>query len=373
MTHLELRNITKAFGGFEVIRGVDLAVNKGEFLVFVGPSGCGKSTMLRMIAGLETITGGQLVIDGAVMNDEAPVKRGVAMVFQSYALYPNMSVRQNLAFGLEQARMPKPEIRERVEAAAETLKITPLLDRRPGALSGGQSQRVAIGRAIVRDPDLFLFDEPLSNLDAELRVHMRVELKALHARLGRTMIYVTHDQTEAMTMADRIVVFRDGQIEQIGSPLELYNSPVNRFVAGFIGSPQMNFLPLHRNARGRLQVDGGAELDLDPPASGDAILGLRPELAELCEPGAGFLDGRILTVEHLGGESFIHLQPADHGAEPLVIKVIGQTTARAGDLAGVTAPMHQVYLFDAATDRCLMSPTQPSPLTATPRRLASAP
>ena len=259
MADLELRRIVKRFGTIEVIHGVDLHVEDGEFVVFVGPSGCGKSTLLRMIAGLEPISEGELLIDGAPVHDVPAAKRGLAMVFQSYALYPHMSVRKNLSFGLETIGAPKPEIERKVKDAAEILQITELLERRPGQLSGGQRQRVAIGRAIVREPKIFLFDEPLSNLDAELRMQMRVEINRLHRRLGSTMVFVTHDQVEAMTLADRIVVLRKGIIEQVGTPLELYNQPANIFVAGFIGSPRMNLLA------GRIgRVDGHrAEVDLD--------------------------------------------------------------------------------------------------------------
>ena len=259
MAELELRKVVKRFGAAQVIQGIDLAVRDGEFVVFVGPSGCGKSTLLRMIAGLEAISDGEVLIDGAVMNEVPAARRELAMVFQSYALYPHMNVRKNLSFGLETLGVSRAEIERKVRDAAEILQINELLDRRPGQLSGGQRQRVAIGRAIVREPRIFLFDEPLSNLDAELRMQMRVEINKLHRRLGATMIFVTHDQVEAMTLADRIVVLRKGVIEQVGTPLELYNRPANIFVAGFIGSPRMNLLP------GRIgTVDGHqAELDLD--------------------------------------------------------------------------------------------------------------
>ncbi|MEC8743461.1 MAG: sn-glycerol-3-phosphate ABC transporter ATP-binding protein UgpC, partial [Pseudomonadota bacterium] len=244
MTSLQLRNIEKSFNKQNVIHGVDLDINDGEFIVFVGPSGCGKSTLLRMIAGLEDISAGELKIGNDIVNDVVPAERGVAMVFQSYALYPHMSVFENMAFGLKQARTPKDEIDRLVRAAADSLQITDYLDRLPKHLSGGQRQRVAIGRAIVRDPRVFLFDEPLSNLDAALRVQTRIEIANLHKRLSATMIYVTHDQVEAMTLADRIVVLNSGRIEQVGTPLELYNAPANRFVAEFIGSPKMNILPV---------------------------------------------------------------------------------------------------------------------------------
>src|ERR687894_471959 len=244
MATVTLRDIRKNYGGFEAIKGIDLDVDDREFVVFVGPSGCGKSTLLRMIAGLEEITGGELTIDGKRVNEAGPADRGLAMVFQSYALYPHMTVRQNMGFALRMAGVPRAERDRKVAEAARILQLETYLDRRPKQLSGGQRQRVAIGRAIVRNPKVFLFDEPLSNLDAELRVHMRIELARLHKRLGSTMIYVTHDQVEAMTLADRIVVLQGGIVEQAGTPLELYHHPRNLFVAGFIGSPKMNFLPV---------------------------------------------------------------------------------------------------------------------------------
>src|SRR5438105_1449830 len=259
MASLQLKRVDKRYGATTVVHGVDLEVNDGEFVVFVGPSGCGKSTLLRMIAGLEPVSDGELAIDGKRVNDVSAAQRGLAMVFQSYALYPHMTVYQNLAFGLENLRTPRKQIDAKVQEAARLLRLDALLARRPTQLSGGQRQRVAIGRAIVRDPTIFLFDEPLSNLDAELRVQMRAEITALHKRLGTTMIYVTHDQVEAMTMADRIAVLRNGNVEQFGTPLELYNRPANRFVAGFIGSPQMNFL----NARVVGASDGGVHVLLD--------------------------------------------------------------------------------------------------------------
>src|SRR5216684_3183335 len=282
MTSIVLEGISKRFGDIAVIQGIDLEVAPGEFVVFVGPSGCGKSTLLRMIAGLEEISAGQLLIDGERMNEVPAAERGIAMVFQSYALYPHMSVYKNLAFGLETARLPRAEIDARVRKAAGILQIDALLERKPKALSGGQRQRVAIGRAIVREPRILLFDEPLSNLDAELRVQMRVEIAKLHEDVGATMIYVTHDQVEAMTMADKIVVLRAGRIEQVGAPLDLYNRPANRFVAGFIGSPKMNFLA----ADARETAGGGTTLSL----AGCALqLPLRPA-------GAALGDGAVLGV-----------------------------------------------------------------------------
>ncbi|MBI3707694.1 MAG: sn-glycerol-3-phosphate ABC transporter ATP-binding protein UgpC, partial [Proteobacteria bacterium] len=258
MTSIDLERIRKRYAEVEVIHGVDLHIAPGEFVVFVGPSGCGKSTLLRMIAGLEEISDGTLFIDGSRMNEMPAAQRGIAMVFQSYALYPHMTVYKNLAFGLETARLPRAEIDMRVRKAARILQIEALLDRKPKALSGGQRQRVAIGRAIVREPRIFLFDEPLSNLDAELRVQMRVEIAKLHQDIGSTMIYVTHDQVEAMTMADKIVVLRSGRIEQVGQPLDLYNRPANKFVAGFIGSPKMNLL----TARARNAADVGTTVEV---------------------------------------------------------------------------------------------------------------
>jgi multiple sugar transport system ATP-binding protein len=323
-TSIELRKIEKAYGDVKVIHGIDLDINPGEFTVFVGPSGCGKSTLLRMIAGLEPITGGDLLIDGQRMNEVSAAKRGIAMVFQSYALYPHMSVYQNLAFGLETARMPKAEIVERVQRAAAILKIEPLLKRKPKQLSGGQRQRVAIGRAIVREPRIFLFDEPLSNLDAELRVQMRVEIAKLHKDLGNTMIYVTHDQVEAMTMADKIVVLQAGIIEQVGAPLDLYNTPANRFVAGFIGSPKMNFLD-GKSAGGRIELASSAiELPRQTGPSGAPVtFGVRPEHISL-QPGSGIklADVRVDLVEQLGAETMIYATTPDQQA--LTIALDGQ-------------------------------------------------
>ena len=294
MGQLTLKSVTKSFGPVEVIKGVDLEVSDGEFCVFVGPSGCGKSTLLRIIAGLEDATSGDILIDGRRVNPTPPSEREIAMVFQSYALYPHLTVRDNMALGLKQAGTPKATIDERVQNASRMLSLDPLLARRPSELSGGQRQRVAIGRAIVRTPKLFLFDEPLSNLDAALRVNTRIEIARLHRALAATMIYVTHDQVEAMTLADKIVVLNAGRIEQVGAPMELYNSPANTFVAGFIGSPQMNFL------------EAGA---LGAPGK---TLGIRPEhLALSHETGA--IPGTISHVEHLGGETNVYVRTDHHG------------------------------------------------------------
>jgi multiple sugar transport system ATP-binding protein len=345
MATLELERLVKRYGTVEVIHGVDLVVPSGAFCVFVGPSGCGKSTLLRMIAGLETVSGGEIRIAGRRVNELPAARRGLAMVFQSYALYPHMTVRQNLAFGLENLGTPKAEIARRVAEAARMLRIEELLDRRPKALSGGQRQRVAIGRAVVREPAIFLFDEPLSNLDAELRVQMRIELKALHVRLGNTMIYVTHDQVEAMTMADLIVVLSKGRIEQAGPPLELYHRPANLFVAGFLGSPKMNFLSV-RPAEGGVRLASGDLLpmsDLALGAEGELTLGVRPEHLWLAPTEAGVgLAGQVRLVEHLGAESHLHLETA---AGPLTLRTTGGKAAAAGDRVRVVIPPEACHLF----------------------------
>ncbi len=311
MAQVTLRDVAKSFDGVKVIKNIDLDIGDGEFVVFVGPSGCGKSTLLRMIAGLEGISGGTISIGSEVMNEVPPAKRGVAMVFQTYALYPHMSVYNNMAFGLKQNRTPQEEIQDRVKAAAEILEIGNLLDRTPRALSGGQRQRVAIGRAIVRKPDVFLFDEPLSNLDAALRVQTRIEIARLHERLGTTMIYVTHDQVEAMTLADKIVVLNAGKVEQVGAPLELYQQPNTLFVAGFIGSPKMNFLA------GKIAEDKGAD-----------ICGIRPEHISLSET-KGDLAGTVRHVEMLGADTLFHIETADYGmivvSQPTVSSNLGGT------------------------------------------------
>ena len=326
-----LHDVYKRYGDVEVLHGVDLRIDPGEFAVFVGPSGCGKSTLLRMIAGLEPITRGDLLIDGDRMNDIAAARRGIAMVFQSYALYPHMSVYKNLAFGLETAGMKKAEIEPRVQRAADILQITQLLERKPRQLSGGQRQRVAIGRAITREPKIFLFDEPLSNLDAELRVQMRVEIAKLHNDLGNTMIYVTHDQVEAMTMADKIVVLRGGLVEQVGTPLDLYNNPRNKFVAGFIGSPKMNMLlgKLQRNGASGAVAMGSAVMGLpkalNSGASGDAVtLGVRPEHMALGQkPGfAPFGDVRIELIENLGDQTMAYARTGD--GQSIILALDGQ-------------------------------------------------
>lgn len=344
MTNLVLSNVKKAYGQTEVIHGIDMEIKTGEFCVFVGPSGCGKSTLLRMISGLENISGGEVKIDGEVVNHVPAAQRGLAMVFQSYALYPHMSVRKNLSFGLENLNTPKAEITKRVEEAARMLQIEPYLDRRPGQLSGGQRQRVAIGRAVVREPKIFLFDEPLSNLDAELRVNMRREIGNLHRRLGNTMIYVTHDQVEAMTMADKIAVLRAGKVEQFGTPLDLFNRPNNRFVAGFIGSPAMNFAE-GVVAENGIQLASGAMIEMDPRngvALGDAVeLGFRPRDILLNENGP--LELTITEVEQLGSESYVFGELSN--GQTLTIHQAGQTDVCVGETRRAHLNPEGLYLF----------------------------
>ena len=327
MATLQLSNVVKRFDQTTIIHGVDLAVSDGEFVVFVGPSGCGKSTLLRLISGLEPVTSGDIQIDGQRVNDISAAHRGCSMVFQSYALYPHMSVYNNMAFGLENLGMAKDLIEAKVNEAAAMLQLTPLLQRKPTQLSGGQRQRVAIGRSIVREPKLFLFDEPLSNLDAELRVSMRAEIRDLHTRLGATMIYVTHDQVEAMTMADKIVVLRAGRIEQVGTPLELYNHPCNQFVAGFIGSPRMNFVPAAQ---------------VPHAAPGTHTVGIRPEHAQLADDGP--LQMVISQVEHLGSTSILHGNVVPDAPFELILS--GQTKLRRGDTVKLNAPAEHLHFFD---------------------------
>ena len=344
MSGLTLQKLAKSFGRVEVIRGVDLRIEDGEFVVFVGPSGCGKSTLLRMIAGLEDITSGDLYVGARRMNDVQAAKRGVAMVFQSYALYPHLDVRANMGFGLKVRKLPADEIARRVEAAAATLKLEALLDRYPRELSGGQRQRVAIGRAIVADPDVFLFDEPLSNLDAELRVHMRAEIAALHKRLANTMIYVTHDQIEAMTLADRIVVLREGRIEQVGTPRELYAAPDNLFVARFIGSPRMNVLPVGALAERIGAVPAGA-----------ARVGLRPEhLLPAC-PEEAVLSGAVAISEYTGAGALLHVEADD---ETCLALVDGEAPPAVGDRVHLGIDRRNLHFFDAEGRRVEQRPQE---------------
>jgi multiple sugar transport system ATP-binding protein len=337
---LQLRSIEKSFGPIQVIHGIDLEVKKGEFVVFVGPSGCGKSTLLRMIAGLDEPTAGDLLIEGKRVNDVSAADRGCAMVFQSYALYPHMTVYANMAFGLENARVPRPEIERKVQEAATLLQLDKLLQRKPTQLSGGQRQRVAIGRAIVRNPKIFLFDEPLSNLDAELRVSMRGELRELHQRLAATMIYVTHDQVEAMTMADKIVVLRAGRIEQVGSPQALYDTPDNMFVAGFIGSPRMNFVPAATASQDSKVCDS--------LPSGAVHVGIRPEhwLPSLAGQGLAI---SVLGSEYLGAQSLVLGQLSDGTRVEVLME--GATEPKAGEVAHMTPHPQRWHAFDASQRR----------------------
>jgi len=350
---LELKNIKKSYGKTEVIHGIDLQIDSGDFCVFVGPSGCGKSTLLRMIAGLEPITSGDVLIDNEVVNKITAANRGLAMVFQSYALYPHMSVRANLSFGLENLNMPKAEIEQRVNDAGRMLQIEDLMKRKPGQLSGGQRQRVAIGRAVVREPKIFLFDEPLSNLDAELRVTMRGEIASLHQRLGNTMVYVTHDQVEAMTMADKIAVLRAGMREQYEKPLDLYNHPANTFVAGFIGSPRMNFLD------GTIAQRNGDQLDVVTPYGTtltlnshkflgedgeDVSIGIRASHMKVATAGEGDFNIEVNSTEQLGGETYVY--GAIDVDTPLTLHLPGQVGIVRGEMVGVVLSKDETHLFN---------------------------
>jgi multiple sugar transport system ATP-binding protein len=325
MGKITLSKVRKSFGDVDVIPGIDLTIEDGEFVVFVGPSGCGKSTLLRLIAGLEDTSGGTISIDGQDATDLPPAKRGLAMVFQSYALYPHMSVRKNIAFPLKMAGQSAAEQERKVQAAAKVLNLSSYLDRRPGQLSGGQRQRVAIGRAIVREPAAFLFDEPLSNLDASLRVSMRQEISELHQTLKTTMVYVTHDQVEAMTMADKIVVLNAGRIEQVGSPLDLYNAPRNVFVAGFIGSPKMNLIEGPEAARLNAHT-----------------IGVRPEHITI---GAGPWEGRVILSEHLGSDTFLKVDAPGIGT--LTVRASGEVATRPGDALKLAPVQGKIHRFDA--------------------------
>jgi multiple sugar transport system ATP-binding protein len=347
--------VKKSFGEVPVIRGVDLDVADGEFCVFVGPSGCGKSTLLRMIAGLEGLTAGVIKIGGRDVTWLAPAERGISMVFQSYALYPHMSVAENIGFGMKMAKVPKAEIKARTQKAAELLQLTELLGRRPANLSGGQRQRVAIGRAIVRNPQVFLFDEPLSNLDAALRVQMRIEISKLHNDLGATMVYVTHDQVEAMTMADKIVVLSAGRIEQVGTPLELYHRPNNLFVATFIGSPKMNLITATMTSvsdgSAAVALPGGGTVAVPTRgkslAPGPVTLGIRPEHLgiESGANGVAGIPGRVALSEHLGGETMLYVEA--EGGKQLVVKADGLAPQKIGDAVRVAVPAETCHLFDA--------------------------
>ncbi len=357
MALVELHDVRKSFNGTEIIRGVDLTIRDRELTVLVGPSGCGKSTLLRLIAGLEEITSGDLLIDGARVNDVPPAKRGLALVFQSYALYPHMTVAENMSFSLKLAGIAKSVREKKVLEAAAILHLEPLLERKPKDLSGGQRQRVAIGRAIVRNPKVFLFDEPLSNLDAALRVRMRLELTKLHRQLESTMIYVTHDQVEAMTMADRIVVLNAGLVEQVGTPMDLYQSPKNMFVAGFIGSPRMNFLPAKVDSidsLGMLFTVSGCKFRTSQQVGalrmGDAVtLGLRPEHIVFVETGG--VPAEIQVVEHLGSESYLYLQTTS--GEAVTVRVNGMTRAMPDQTVQLGIDSSLLHLFAANGERLL--------------------
>ena len=352
MANVDIRAVRKSYGAVHAIRGIDLHVEDGEFLVLLGPSGCGKSTLLRMVAGLEEITGGEVVIGGRVVNGLEPKDRDIAMVFQNYALYPHMSVFDNMAYGLKIRGLPKAEIRARVDRAAAILELGPYLERRPSQLSGGQRQRVAMGRAIVREPAVFLFDEPLSNLDAKLRTQMRVEIKRLQDRLGITSLYVTHDQVEAMTLADRVMVMNHGVAEQIGTPIEVYSRPASLFVAGFIGAPPMNVVDAALEPDGiTVGLGDGVRLSLDRPYvshAGRAVkLGVRPE--HLVPRPGGPLAVRVELVEALGADTVVHGRLAQDGS--LLVRLPGLPTCREGDTLRLAAPPDALHLFDADTGR----------------------
>jgi multiple sugar transport system ATP-binding protein len=357
MASVEIRSVRKSFGPVDVIHGIDVSIGDEEFVVLVGPSGCGKSTLLRMIAGLEHITGGEIAIGGRVVNQLPPKERDIAMVFQNYALYPHMTVRDNMAFSLKLRRADAKMIDSRVREAAEVLGLGQYLDRYPRQLSGGQRQRVAMGRAIVRDPQVFLFDEPLSNLDAKLRVQMRTEIKALHQRLRTTSVYVTHDQVEAMTMADRIVVMHDGRVEQIGTPLELYDNPVNLFVAGFIGSPAMNFIRgTLRRQNGEAWVEAGGDARLPVPTNaggrdGQAVVyGVRPEHLDIALDGASGVPATVQVVEPTGADTFVYAMLA--GVQVCAV-FAERHHFRAGETIRLQPRLELVHLFDAGNGRKL--------------------
>lgn len=348
MSHLSLRNLVKFYDKTQVLHSINLDVDDGEFVVFVGPSGCGKSTTLRMIAGLEEITSGDIEIGGRVVNNLEPKDRDIAMVFQNYAIYPHMSVRKNIGFGLRSSDLSKAEKDARIDEVAGILSMTELLHRKPAQLSGGQRQRVAIGRAMVRDPAVFLFDEPLSNLDAQLRTQMRLEIKKLHRRVKNTIIFVTHDQVEAMTMADRIVIMKDGHIQQIGTPAEVYHTPANTFVAQFIGAPSMNLLP-------GTYEDGAVKLfnDVSVPMPGknigsgrDVLLGVRPEDIGPAANGSALLNGQVSVAEPLGPETLIYV---DVAGREIIASGPGRTPPEAGDAIGLSAETSAMHLFDANT------------------------
>lgn len=347
MAGIKLDTLTKSYGNTEVLHHIDAQIEDGEFVVIVGPSGCGKSTLLRMVAGLESVTSGDVYIGENRVNDLEPADRDIAMVFQNYALYPHMSVRQNMAYGLKIRKLPKDEINRRVVEAADILEIGQYLDRKPRQLSGGQRQRVAMGRAIVRDPQVFLFDEPLSNLDAKLRVQMRLEIRKLQKRLGVTSIFVTHDQVEAMTLGDRLMVLNAGYVEQFGTPIELYENPASVFVAGFIGSPAMNFIPSDA-VDGKITMPNGVSLDTGRSASGKVLLGVRPE--HMTPDAKGHFRMTIEMLEHLGGVTLLH-GTLDGTNIPMVASLVGISKYQIGDEVTLSAPTGSLHLFDAKSEK----------------------
>ncbi|MEP1934442.1 MAG: sn-glycerol-3-phosphate ABC transporter ATP-binding protein UgpC [Roseibium sp.] len=360
MATLKIKDVKKAFGHVKVIHGVDIDIEDGEFLILVGPSGCGKSTLLRMIAGLEETTAGSIILDDNIINKLPPRERDIAMVFQSYALYPHKTVRKNMAFSLQLAGTPKQEIEAKVQNAAEVLDLTPLLERKPSQLSGGQRQRVAMGRAIVRNPKLFLFDEPLSNLDAKLRVQMRTEIKELHQRIKTTTVYVTHDQVEAMTMADRIVVMNDGNIEQIGTPMELYDTPDTLFVASFIGSPAMNLIEGHMNASGSFHSPTGLDIQFGGVAPKAALnkeitIGLRPENISTQDEGLSVGEAHIRVVEPTGSETLLS---ADLKGQSIYLLDRNRQTFSAGDIRQLSTIASDVHFFDKVSGKRLPHDTE---------------
>ena len=354
MAKLHLRDVRKSYADLEVIHGISMDVADGEFVVIVGPSGCGKSTLLRMVAGLETITSGEIVIGDRVVNKLEPKDRDIAMVFQNYALYPHMSVFDNMAYGLKIRGLPKDDVKARVDRAAGILELTKLLERKPRQLSGGQRQRVAMGRAIVREPAVFLFDEPLSNLDAKLRVQMRFEIQKLHRRLATTSLYVTHDQVEAMTLAHRMIVMNAGRAEQIGTPMEVYENPATVFVAGFIGSPAMNFLSGTSEGNGRVALDGSGSVAVGVPiAAGRTVtIGVRPEHLSPGAPGSASVTGNVEMVEALGADTLVHVAVS---GRPVIARLPHGTPAKVGERLGLAARPDRVYVFDSDTGARLVA------------------
>ena len=352
MARIRLTDLRKSYAGQEVIHGISMDIANGEFVVIVGPSGCGKSTLLRMVAGLEGISSGKIEIEGKVVNNLEPRQRDIAMVFQNYALYPHMSVRENMAYGLKIARIPKAEITQRVARTAAMLELEPYLDRKPRALSGGQRQRVAMGRALVRDPAAFLLDEPLSNLDAKLRVQMRHEIRELHARTGQTTLYVTHDQVEAMTLADRLMVMNNGVADQIATPHEVYTNPTSEFVAGFIGSPAMNIFTVHAEA-GVAVLPGGHRLPMaDLPATGELRLGVRPEDLQLADAGPSAIPVVLRSVEWLGADAFGY-GLIEGSNEVVTLRLSGSTATAPGDRLHVVPSAGRLHLFEVGTGKRL--------------------